>query len=1797
MTQHNEQKSLAQLDAFSFANNLRNRLVEFSLDRNFVREPRLTEICRSLWAGPPEYGGLVSELWVEGAFPAAASTETLDSLAQQGLFDATLTSYLDHDDAVPRHRQLYTHQLESIRQAQQLHNNHSRPALVVTAGTGAGKTESFLLPALNDLFANRGTGAGVKCIILYPMNALVNDQVDRLYQWLQGQNDVTLFHFTSETPEDYRAANDQDIPKYIPERKPCRKRTRKEARGLEDHNGQKLQPNDPAFGRVPDILITNYSMLEYMLCRPQDAVFFGDALRTVVLDEAHLYTGTLAAEITLLLRRLTQRCGVRAEQLLHIATSATIGREGSDGDEELRQFAATLFSKPPELVNVIRGQQRRIELAEATYPAQAPEYAMLAQETWLKSPTLAMDDEGKPKLATDAEACAHLAARLPQLVAAAAVNNAQRQANDQLALLLQQSLSHAPLVHLASEILWKKKRLPLRELASALWRDQSEEALRATITLLQLGAAARRNVGDYPLLPHRLHLLARPTDGLVVCLSADCTGNEELKLPGLGAVMAGFSDHCSHCHSVTLSLYRCANCGEVALAAQEANLRLLPVADDRYGQKRFFDWRGARESGRQILDVLSGQHTASGLALYQISSCPCCEARHEDAWRPFVASTPLTLAILAETALAEMPEFPTAQRQWLPARGRRLLAFSDSRQEAARLGPRLTLQHETQLVRAALARCAQQSSPSSVATIADIKLDITDYEQKLRQSDAQPEQRHRWGRKLDELRQELREHQAGGALEDWETALLQQTILSEVIDPDVVNQYEAKDWKEQAQEIRDRNFAAVKARLRSLIGRELASPLRRAVSVETLGLLEVTYPGLEQVEAPNQLLGNLPAEVRAHFAACWQDFLAALCDSLRSDGVITLGSPEEDRAWMFNRVFVGRWAAEEHARRNWVIRFVGVEPDQRRRWFAAQVLKNCGLEEALIEEFSRDALRAAFRALCQHAGELHWIETDTRQTDGGPSLTLRLKFPALGLRRPEQWFQSAKTRHVWPRSVLGCAPEFGCSDLQPVTAEQLDGDARYGRLRTELQRSPIFEIALWAEEHSAQLSAKQNRQLQDLFKLGARNILSATTTLELGIDIGGLNAVLMGNVPPGKANYLQRAGRAGRRADGSSVVLTYARPRPFDRAVFFQFGDYLGRTLRSPRVLLDRQRIARRHCHALLLGKFFQDIYPPGAQVGAMRAFGSMGAFCGAAQPQKWTPGFDKPSLQPPQLDLEPATQTEWWNPDQQEPGLKAHFLDFLCWVSDAGEKRYRPILEALLHHTPLASIGDWREWIDSMIEQFEGAVRDWREDYDELLQTWRDAVSQRQANAIRYQLSALYDTTVIEALADRQFLPRYGFPIGLQKLQVIRPDEGSRDGERTRIREEVQFRLERPGLMALREYVPGSQLLAGGKLITSRGLRKHWTGLTIDNYVGLTGQFTECANKHFYYEISRPLGACPICGSAASQNEQPMLLPKHGFSSAAWDPPRRSTDVERVGSVERATICFGNQASEVEVYTGFAGLAGMTARYREAGELLVYNSGAIWEEDDNDALKLVARGRGFAICLKCGYADAEIKTGTGRQNLPSGFATHAPLTVAKEHYVCWQPNEAPVLRNRTLAARETTDILLLTFEGSLSLLAKEEAIIRTLAQALQIAGAQLLELDTRELGVMLTGIGTQANECGAVIYDNVPGGAGHVRELLEVGRQWIEEAQKILFSSEEHHQRCELACLDCLLTFDAQEAMSQGLLKRKETYEVLSKLLAGVPLSLPESQKTIEQEFPDSAAQASVTERIKRNQQRLRQR
>jgi len=1785
---------MAQLDAIVLSAAVKQRMVDFALDDHFVQDLQLVEICRAIWSGPPERGGLLSDLWVEGAFPAKSSGETLGDLVAHGLFDQWLCLHLDKRGAVPQNRPLYLHQREAILKAQASYTNGAKPALVVTAGTGAGKTESFLLPILNDLvWHGDSSEAGVKCLILYPMNALVNDQVDRLYDWLQGQEHLKLFHFTGDTPEDKRRADLDGVPLWDA----CRMRTRAEARGLEMRIGRRIGNDEPR-GPVPDILITNYSMLEYMLCRPQDAVFFGKALRAVVLDEAHLYTGTLAAEITLLLRRLLERCGLTSEQVLQIATSATIGKNTPG---ELESFAAQLFTKDQALVEVIRGQAERSALPAEAAPRVEPLASQMAARRWLENATIQLDDQCQPYLARDAACCASLAENLPSLVDEEVLRQARKEDGDVPARLLHMALGRSPLVHKLEDILWQQKYLSLRKLALYLWGSQGEESMRATMPLLQMGASARTDAHEYPLVPSRVHLLAHPSDGLVVCLNAACDGPQDYKLKGLGCIAAGLHDHCIYCSSATLSLYRCDNCGTWAMAGihDGTGTFLKPVPAGVAGAVAYLLLMldPVLEGESIVIDSQTGRRGIKGnhapFTLHHIQKCPRCEADADD-WQPFAQSVPLTLSILAESVLAELPEYPAVYNSWLPARGRRMLVFSDSRQAAARLGPRLTRQHEIQLVRAAIVRCLHDLPVVDETVLQDYRDEIEKLERELHQGNLSPALRQRKQKRLEQARQELIGAQVGGTMKDWKEALGNVAVVQELIDIETSARHEASDWLEDAEGRWHVNMQRVRERLKMLLANEFARTTRRQISLETLGLAEVTYPGLDMLEAPDELLGRLPTQMaRERMRGCWSAFLAALCDTLRTDGVITLGSDDEDRDYQYSHL-VGRWSIENIEQGNRLIRFIGETKSQRRRQFAAQVLHKCGFGEAEAEDHAVTVLRQAFRQLQSSAGNtLQWLETQQLSTSQGMAQAIRLKFPELGLRQPMALYRCPITRHIWPREVLGCAPEPRSTDLERVDEGTLDQDPKVMRQRREYTSSPIFTIGLWAEEHSAQLSAKENRRLQDLFKGGIRNILSSTTTMELGIDIGGLSAVLMSNVPPSKANYLQRAGRAGRRADGSSIVVTFCHPGPFDREVFLHFDEYLSRPLRSPNVFLSRKRIAIRHVHAFLLGNFFRLIYPPDVHVGAMRAFGNMGDFCGVPLPSYWERNTPKPPLPTPDRDWHVPQGEPWWSSAYHEPGLEGHFLSYLYWIRDWGESELRPALQRLLRHTGAkAALDDWNGFFNTVIDDFATALADWREEYDTMLRSWlfvddkSIAHATAQANALRYQVRALYEMTVIEALADRQFLPRYGFPIGNQRLRVIVPDE-TKSGK---YREEDQYRLERSGLLAIGEYVPGSQLLVGGKLITSHGLLKHWTGANIDNYLGLSGQYTTCVNGHFYYKIAAgSLGFCPICGAEAESTPKYFLLPMHGFSSAAWDPPRFSTDVERVGRTEQATITFAQrEGADIAEQDNYAGIEGLRAYYREDGELLVYNEGEY--------------GKGFAICLKCGYTESEKKFGDGQVNLPPSFKWHAELTASKEAYTCWKNGEAPaVFRNRVLAAKQTTDVLMLDFTRCLGQKATNSRLVWTLTQALQISGAKLLELDGRELGALITPTGILGIGLGAVLYDNVPGGAGHVLELMALGREWLEEAYETMYVNQQHDETCETACLDCLLTFEAQEPMRRGLLRRRYAMQLLGALLGHNNFPPPDINSSHEQQrqiadsivVTTSQPKRTVEERLQRSQQR----
>lgn len=1207
-------------------------------------------------------------------------------------------------------------------------------------------------------------------------------------------------------------------------------------------------------------------------------------------------------------------------------------------------------------------------------------------------------------------------------------------------------------------------------------------------------------------------------------------------------VVDGIHGSCPHCEAVTLAVVRCRNCGEWGVVGREFGGRMELATGTTSQEVAYWSLRVPADCAGPVrgIDPVNrtvGAAKAPNRVVEQVHGCPGCEEPVQERWHFLRSAVEPTLTAAVETILREVPPYPNDSARWLPAKGRRLLAFSDSRQQAARLGPGLSAEHDAHLFRAAIMMADRDEDVVDDALVDYLRASLREAHAQQGASGHSASLVAVLKRKIEALDQELAAATTGGSLALWAARIEQGSLVPELLDFESAGTHQARAWRQIEWE---RNAKAVAVTVTARLIAEIALPSRRRRTLETLGLIEVTYPRLESVTPPPELLGSLPsASHREMLGQVWSDLMATLCDTLRGDGAVAI--PDDSLPYLNAEPYrVGFWMSADTSDAARLQRFVGSTRKQHRRAFVEDVLRGVGMPEDEVEKWAPKVLAGVFEQLLNLArtAEFAWIVTDEREAGAGTVPAVRIVAAELCLKRNSQIFQSQSTRHVFPRSVLKCAPVPGCDDLKLMSASDLDHDARLGWYRRRYRDGNT--MGLWAEEHSAQLSTADNRRLQDLFKMGARNVLSSTTTLELGIDIGGLNAALMANVPPSKANYVQRAGRAGRRADGSAVVVTFARDRPFDRAVFANFAKYIERDFRRPEVLLDRPRIVNRHTHAYLLGEFFRQVYGAGATKGAMEAFGKMGVFTGERLPQFWDPSGDKPSVPRTAAGLSPPHPPVWWV--HENKSLAAQFEAYLAWLEAAPDSVQRLACSRIRGGLD-GGISDWTALVAGTRAAITSALATWQDDYRTLNAAWKgveaeDPNGRAQANAIRYQLQSLFEEHVIAALATRQFLPRYGFPVNLLKLVV----HSHRTMARARASADSGYRLERAGQQALREYAPGSEITVGGRVVRSRGLLRHHRGGESDNSFGLGGRYATCEREHVFYAVGRVLGLCPICGGAPTGRPKNLIQVKHGFTTAAWDPPRRGIARERVGLLQQASTEIatraGDESGEVQRFGGVPRLRGLV---REGGELFLYNEG-----DD---------GAGFIICTRCGFSTSEKERGKDAA-WPSAFQQHRPLWEAKKKASCVEPTTGKPLRHRTLASIEVTDLVSLDFSSFVGDPEHAEGIATTLAYALQQGGAGLLEIDERELGVLVVAATEATGGYASVVYDTAAGGAGHALDLHHRGRDWLVAAREALWVSEHHHARCETACLDCLLTFQAQHAAERGLLLRRRAYDVLDAVL-----------------------------------------
>ncbi len=352
-------------------------------------------------------------------------------------------------------------------------------------------------------------------------------------------------------------------------------------------------------------------------------------------------------------------------------------------------------------------------------------------------------------------------------------------------------------------------------------------------------------------------------------------------------------------------------------------------------------------------------------------------------------------------------------------------------------------------------------------------------------------------------------------------------------------------------------------------------------------------------------------------------------------------------------------------------------------------------------------------------------------------------------------------------------------------------------------------------------------------------------------------------------------------------------------------------------------------------------------------------------------------------------------------------------------------------------------------------------------------------------------DRHVIEEMGNGLFIPRYGFPIGVKSLKVMPPENQGQ--AKASFKDDGRYKLERDSVMALREYAPGSQLLVGGKRVTSRGILKHWTGENVN-----AGDNQMLSRAHYKIEQGRFQF---ISGYNEELGWRTAVTPKHGFTTARSEQPERGSDLVKAGQILMATDAFNAQPDGPPlILTG--DLRGWLV---EGGRIVVVNEG-----DEQ---------RGFALCLRCGFSMKEDQVAQGSGNLPRRFARHT--SIFKSNGSCWPPEQTPVLRNQMLAADMRTDLLMLDTSDRIFAQgagrAEAENIALTMSQALRLAGAQLLHLDPREIRFLQPIPGfSNPNGFAVVVYDSVAGGAGHVTDLARNSNAWFEEALRLLTVGED---------------------------------------------------------------------------------
>jgi DEAD/DEAH box helicase domain-containing protein len=1410
------------LTPFQAVEEIRQRSVEAILGLSGLNHPALAaEVRRKFGGRDIASGALLQEPILEAAFPFVEAEPTLASLAGT-LLHPKVVDALDQpgDPRIGKDWHPYKHQLEAWR-----HLTAPTPqSILVTSGTGSGKTECFMVPLLHDLAseadAQREPLSGVRAIALYPLNALIASQQDRLGKWTRpfgGKIRYALYN--GEMPEDDKDAHERTVPEQIL----CRRTLR---------------------SNPPPILVTNVTMLEYLTVRRKDRPILETSrgkLRWIILDEAHSYTGSNAAEIALLLRRVLLAFDVTPDQVRFVATSATIG-EGVDVTEDLRRFLRDVSGAPEERVHVVVGHRR--------------------------TPNLPPPDLEKSLGGID----------VSKLDAGAAFER----------------LACNPVVQNQVAELTRGPRA-----WSTVARELSKTGGEPEALALAL---ARAEKGGERLLPLRVHAFHRAIPGLWTCLNPDCA-NQADGWP-FGGLLPEALGKCPACGGRVLPMVSCRSCGEPFLDAVEES-RILRSRDEDEREDDYArdseeesaassDDEAARSSApgiERLIAVRSLPHARplhvdphSGAIADQRHDgfvalschdrqepefCPACQTAATEKqprilW-PFRFGAPAILSnaspVLLESTEPSTPD-PEAEHS-SPAEGRQLLSFTDSRQGTARFSAKLQNAAERNHVRALIYFASQDSlrvDPANAAKLAELDAAIAS----LRLVGASAETALRL---LEAQRADLAKARAGLP---WEV------VRNRLIERDEISYWMRRVWTKRDPERFGDPIKGPERFAELMLLRELARRTRRANSLETMGLASLRFQAIENLPE-----AKTPDALRAKGKNIqdWRDFLyLSLTNAVRDYFAIRIDG--RDAHWLQPGIPPKRLIGpNDTITARTELRWPQVRPDY--------VGQRGTLPRLLEVALGLNPEEHGDREIINELLEKAWFDLRPLFMTAGGGDNLRLDFGNALIAPVGKAWRCPVTRRVLDTAFCGYSP-YGLRtgstrgtgaraepiemprhptpfltepDDETQVREWLADDGRVIQLRSAGLWTNLHDrIALGSPyarsaEHSAQQPSRRLRNYEAEFRRGEINILNCSTTMEMGVDIGSVSTVMMTNVPPSIANYRQRVGRAGRRRQATALAFTYCKDTPIEWEAFRTPVLFLSRAVAAPRVSLDSGPLVQRHVNALLLASFVRE---QNGDTTTTKA----GAFYGFPA-----------DLRTERLPDPPSVGFRAWLTKPSTLGAMAKAVSGL--VRGSVLENDKGLFEGAAAAIAMAEAEFRAEW-DGLQSQAAGLDRD------------------AAKKAIGFQLQRLCGEFLLSDLSNRGVLPGHGFPTAV--VQFIHKDEPDSDEGNTEEGSPFRRRFfaSRNLDQAMRDYAPGADVVIDGLVYRSAGVTLNWkrpAGDSDARDIQSLGFVWQCKACGAAGTLHGRTDECPECGATGETLQQHEYLRPAGFA-AEREPAHAEADI-----------------------------------------------------------------------------------------------------------------------------------------------------------------------------------------------------------------------------------------------------------------------------------------------------------------